>query len=353
MRIIFSQDPDFKSYWQEFVIHNDASWRYLPGRIEYLRIYCHKTLVQDCSFVIVKNDLPVAICPLFLEEQNGHRFLSSSFGYQMAPLVSSRLSKKQSKKVQRFCYDQIDELAKRNNVVKCMLQLDPVVRHDSYNILTEYGYLDSSIQTAIIDLRSELKTLWSNLRKSYKSLINNGKENLNIFVMNSQNPDYEIHELYRRLHHKTAGRITRPIKTFDMQFDDLKNDRAMLIGLQEGSKFVAFSYFLHYQNSAYYGSSSDDPSYESKIPFEHRIIWAAIEYYKQRGIRFFETGVQQFGPQMFDYPRPKDINISFFKRGFGGKIIPFYRGIRYFDREFMRYNLESNTKKLLEEFHYE
>ncbi|OEU67730.1 MAG: hypothetical protein BBJ57_06300 [Desulfobacterales bacterium PC51MH44] len=345
--VIYPDDSNFKTLWQSFVERNNVSWRYSPERMEYEKVYCHKTLIQDCSFVIKKDDLPVAICPLFLEEQNEHHFFSSDLGYQTAPFISSCLSEKQRKKIERLCFEEIDKLAKKNGVVKCMRQIDPVIGGYSYNVLTKYGYLDASLQTVIVDLRNEIKSLWSTLRKSFKSLINNGKENFNILIMDSENPDYEIHEAYRKLHHKTSGRITRPLKTFDMQFEDLKNDRAILIGLKEKERFVAFSYFSHYQNSVYYGSSSDDPDYESKIPLEHCIIWAAIEYYKKRGFSFFEVGVQQFRTQFFDHPSQKDLNICFFKRGFGGKIIPFYRGIKYYDTEVMKQDLECNMNRLL------
>ena len=345
--VIYPDAPNFKTLWQNFVERNNVSWRFLPARMEYEKAYCHKTLIQDRSFVIKKNDLPVAICPLFLEEQNNRYFFSSNLGYQVAPLVSSRSTEKQRKKIERFCFEEIDKLAKRKRVVKCMSQIDPVAGGYSYNVLTEYGYLDASLQTAVIDLGNKLEVLRSNLRKSYKSLINNGIDKFTIFVMDSGNHDYDVHEIYRKLHHKTSGRITRPIETFDMQFEDLKNDRAMLIALKDKDQFVAFSYFLHYRNCAYYGSAADDPDYESKIPLEHCIIWTAIDYYKKRGVNFLEIGAQQFGTQFFDHPSQKDLNICFFKRGFGGKIIPFYRGIKYYDTEVMKQDLECNMNRLL------
>ena len=347
MKVVCCNESDFKKLWQNFVERNNVSWRFLPARMEYEKVYCYKMLKQDCSFLIEKNDLPVAICPLFLEDCNKHYFFSSNLGYQMSPLVSSCQNEKQRKKIERFCFEKIDKLAKRNCVVKCMSQIDPIIVDYSYNVLTEYGYLDASLQTTIIGLGNKLEILRSNLRKSYKSLINNGIDKFTIFIMDSGNPDYKIHETYRKLHHKTSGRVTRPLETFKMQFEDLKNDRAMLIALKDKDQFVAFSYFLHYQNCAYYGSSADDPEYESKIPLEHCIIWSAIEYYKKRGFVFLEIGAQQFGTQFFDHPSQKDLNISFFKRGFGGKIIPFYRGIKYYDTEVMRQDLECNMNRLL------
>ena len=168
--------------------------------------------------------------------------------------------------------------------------------------------------------------------------------------MDYNNANYDIHEIYRKLHHKTAGRVTRSRETFNMQFEDLKNDKAVLAGLKDGEQFITFSYFNHHQSSAYYGSASDDPDFQTEIPLEHCIIWTAIEYYKKRGLDFFETGCQQFGPQLYDHPGQKDINISFFKRGFGGKIVPLYRGIKYYSKELMQQELFENTEKLMQEY---
>ena len=55
----------------------------------------------------------------------------------------------------------------------------------------------------------------------------------------------------------------------------------------------------------------------------------------------------QFGQQVFDHPSSKDINLSFFKRGFGGEIITLYRGIKYYDKEFMEENLNENITNLI------
>ena len=47
-------------------------------------------------------------------------------------------------------------------------------------------------------------------------------------------------------------------------------------------------------------------------------------------------GWQQFSQQIFDQPSEKDLNLSFFKRGFGGDIITLFRGIKYHRADFMR-----------------
>jgi len=52
-----------------------------------------------------------------------------------------------------------------------------------------------------------------------------------------------------------------------------------------------------------------------------------------------EIGHQQLGPQIFDSPSEKEINLSFFKRGFGGNIKTLYRGIKYYDHNYMKKEL--------------
>ena len=351
MDIIFSDEKKFSVVWNEIVNENsNASWHYLPKWIKYQRIYCSSKLIKDLSFIIIDDYEPVALCPLFLEQNKGNRQFSYASVYQVAPLVKKNIFHRKRKRIERNCFEKIDELAREYDVSKAMFILDPLAERYDHNILMEYGYLDTSTSTAIIDLSLNTEDLWSNLRKSFKSLINNGKDKFNIFIMDYNNPDFEIHENYRKLHHKTSGRVTRPIETFDLQFDMLKEDNAILIGLQDSNKFIAFSYFLHHKQGVYYASSSDNPDFETDIPLEHCIIWTAIEYYKKRDIKYLEIGMQQFGHQIFDHPNQKDLNISFFKRGFGGNNVTLYRGIKYYKEGYMEKDLDDNVHKLLKSY---
>lgn len=354
MNFLFSDDKYFEDLWNEFTTeNNNASWRYLLNWLIYQRMYSNSNFAKDLSFIILNDKMPIAICSLFLEQCNEKMQFSYANGYQTAPLIKKDLHLKYREKIERICFEKIDELAKEYDASKIMLSLDPLSENYDHNILMEYKYLDSSINTTIVNLSLDKKNLWSNLRKSFKSLINNGKDKFNIFVMDYNNPDFEIHENYRELHHKTSGRVTRIIETFNLQFEMLKEDNAILIGLQHGDRFIAFSYFLHNKTGAYYASASDDPDFETDVPVGHCIIWTAIEYYKKKNLEYLDMGLQQFSHQIFDHPSQKDISLSFFKRGFGGVITPFYRGIKYLDKNSMKQDLQFNTTKLFEDFHYE
>ena len=349
MDFIFKESEKFKIFWKKFVNeNNNATWSYLPNLIAYQKFYSGK-IEKDLSFVIVQSNNILAICPLFLELYGNNKTFTNSGEYLRSPIIKSDLNIKYKNKIEKECFNKIDELAKKYNVKKTMFLLDPLPENHKYNYLMKYGYLDTSINTSIMDLTKNKEEMWSSLRNSYKSLINNGKKKYEVIIVDAEKTDYKAHNLYKELHHKTAGRITRCQETWDLQYEMLKDDNAMLIGLKDFDMFVAFSYFSHHNGKACYGSSSDDPDYKTDIPLEHTIIWSAIEYYKKRNFKLLEIGWQSFGKQIFDHPSQKYINLSFFKRGFGGEIRTLYRGIKYYDKEFMKKDLEQNISKLIKE----
>jgi hypothetical protein len=175
-------------------------------------------------------------------------------------------------------------------------------------------------------------------------------EDFEIIIIDQNSADYELHELYRAMHAKCAGGVTRVKETFDKQFEMLENDFASLIGLKYKDKFIGFNYFFHFQKTVIYASGADDPEYEnSKIPIYHVILWNAIKYYKQREFDFIEFS-QPCGYNKIngfnDYLDEKQINISHFKRGMGTKMIPAFRGVKYLDEELFLDDVEILKNKI-------
>ena len=348
MEYILPDNDAFIPLWTKFVKENsNATWAYLPKRLEFYHHYSKEYRIKDLSFIIIQDNQSLCICPLFLEQPEGNRYFSYAGGYLRAPIFNETLHEKYREKVQKKCFKKIDELANENKVDKVMFMLDALSSRNSYNILMKYGYLDSSINSSILDLRKNKEDIWSNLRNSYKSLINNGKDKFEVVIIDYKNPDKKIFNLHRKLHFKTAGRITRPEETWELQYKMLQDDNAILIGLRDERQFVGFSYLVHHNGKAYYGNSSNDPEYSGDIPLEHTIIWSAIEYYRERNFDLLEIGQQQFGDQVFDHPSKKDLDISFFKRGFGGKVVTLYRGVKYCNKELMKKDLNRNITEML------
>lgn len=355
-RVIFRDNQMFDAYWRKFLASNKhVSVFYTLNWMNFQRFYSADYFIKDLSFIIVAPDeAPMAICPLYLENYGG----TIRFAYRgeflqslRTPLIGLAYQGKQGQRLEDEVYETIDKLALEYKVQKCNFLIDPlcaIYEDEHFNDLTRFGYIDASISTQIIDLNKNKETLWADVRKSYKALINKAEKTFEIVLMDSRNPDFEIHEQYRLLHFKAAGRVTRPLETFNTQFEMLKSDEATLIGIKYKEHFVSFSYFIHFNKTAYYASEADDPEIEVPVTYGPLCQWTAMEYYKSRGFDYIEFDNQQFGPQIFDHPDKKDLSISMFKRGFGGKTFPLFRGVKYFDNALLRKELIENTELLMQ-----
>lgn len=357
LKKMFRDDIKFERMWERFLSENDhVSFFYTLHWMEYQRYYSADRFVDDLSFILLSaNNEPLAICPLYLENYDGllrFSYRGDSLESLRTPLISQALHPKYRKKIERELYRIIDDLAEGHNVQKCNFVIDPlcaIYEDQRYNYLTQYGYLDASIATQIIDLRKSEAELWASLRKSYSALINKSDKTFEMVIMDHRDPMFDIHDNYRVLHHKAAGRVTRPIETFNLQFKMLRNDEAMLLGVKYQNEFVTFAYFVHLNRRAFYASEADDPDINIPVTCGPLMQWKAIQYYKARGFDYVELGDQRFGPQVLDHPSKKDITISMFKRGFGGKTYPLFRAIKYYDKEQLRQELLDNVEELIRE----
>jgi hypothetical protein len=165
--------------------------------------------------------------------------------------------------------------------------------------------------------------------------------------MDRSNADYDLHEEYRMLHHKCAGGETRPKESFDQQFERLKAGQAVLFGLKYKQKNIAFSYFDYNADKAIYFSGADDPDY-ARFPIYHALIYSAMIYFKRIGVRYLDPEQPACPSVQQDYyPDDKQLNIAFFKRGFGGYFMENFRGIKYFSRELFKKDMKYFEKNYL------
>ena len=356
MQIVTKNDKEFGIYWQVFITENhNVSYQYLPKWIEFEKYFSKNNFIEDLSFIIVNDNKPICICPLFLELHNDHYCFSWSDygGYLFAPIIQIMPNSKFREKIEKECFKIIDELAIKHKVSKAMFMHDPLSKNYQYNFLMKYGYLDTSINTSFVDLTQSFEKLWPNVRRGLKSDINNGKKKFEIVINDYSNPDREMHDSYRQLHFKVAKRMTRPIETWDLQFSMLEDDNAVLVGLKYEGRFIAFLHFLHHNGKAYPGSTSNDPDYNGNVPISPILTWSGIEYYKRREFKVLELGRQHFGNQVFDHPTEKELSITFFLRGFSNDIISSYRGIKYYDKRLMNLELSDHFSKFLDRIELE
>ena len=69
---------------------------------------------------------------------------------------------------------------------------------------------------------------------------------------------------------------------------------------------------------------------------------------KAKDLHFYEIGMQWFGPQLYDFPEEKRINISHFKKGFGGFPVTVFMGEKYYDKDYFLKIYGERVTKLAE-----
>lgn len=173
--------------------------------------------------------------------------------------------------------------------------------HDFTQRKMNTTYLQEEHLSSVIDLRTHQ---WSDVRKSYRSIIHRGQER---FVTTQ---DSKINIFYQT--HRLSFGDVRTKKTFEIQEEWIKSGNALVMStMNSKDEFVSSVLWIVYQGCAYYASS---PSLEKNV--QHSVIWQSLQLLKKQGVTFVELG-------QIDGETEKEKGIAQFKSGWGGLTMPF------------------------------
>ena len=190
--------------------------------------------------------------------------------------------------------------------------------------LTSYLLLQAGAKvlpffSRVIDINQPEAILKSNIRKSYKSLINSGLRELEPQIWCSSNITLGKMMEFRKLHILEAGRETRSEASWRCQLEMIqKNEAFAVFGYFDGELLTAGLFVLSNNNCLYGVSASRRDKFNK--PMFHALMWTAILYAKEIGCHWFEVGEQLSEHHFADkQPTAKEMGISTFKAGFGGE----------------------------------
>ncbi|NOQ56124.1 MAG: hypothetical protein GQ477_04965, partial [Nanohaloarchaea archaeon] len=97
---------------------------------------------------------------------------------------------------------------------------------------------------------------------------------------------------------------------------------------------------------ANYTSGGDN--FNIKKSQNHFLQWKIIEYLKENNFEFYELGWQQYPSQLNMLPTDKEVNISRYKRSFGGFDVSVYGGEKFYSKSlFLLTSLNRTLKYFL------
>ena len=339
--------------WDAFCFQSDDAWFWHTTKwLKYTENYKPELKSKPLSFMLKNNQKIIGICPLFLETKRtvGEETKELLFGGSPAPIpaLENGLSESIREKRYKLIFENIDNLAQEYQASRVTIRaspLSPIYIQSNYsqnNILMKYGYIPISLNTQIIDLTKNQATLWADIRHGHAYDINRGMKYIQATAFDKNNITKDVYLKYQQLHHKAAGRITRPQITFDLMYDWILHGYAILFVATINQQYVGFSYVYTYKSAAYYGSACTDPDHTQE-PIGHVLQWKTIQCLKNCDFKLYEIGWQNYASLPYCISSKKEVDISTFKRGFGGFTIPQFIGEKYYNSQ---YYLKINTERI-------
>lgn len=263
------------------------------GRDYYPKVYEGRS--KDLSFSIGSE--AICLCSL----------IDGTIGYYGLPLRIFATDQKAISAV----FTRLDELAKEHSATTIQ------IREPASGTLGEIGNQclkrEATATTKLIGCVNLFAgpDVWrSSLRKRFKQFVNWGQKNLIISYVNGENYTEDQFDRYRNFHALIAGRVTRPIGSWDAMKTHIKNGGGELILGELDGQLVAATLFMDGTDTTIYMSGTYDRDTEK--PISHYMIWHGIERAAQRGMKIFHVG----DIHLKDAVDEKNFQIGYFKRGF-------------------------------------
>lgn len=308
-------DPKNEKFWIMYdEICSTYIWtsvRHLKYTIEYYKKIAiqKKSNINDISFIIIENGVPqFALIGFYLQIKK-----KPSIDLPFYSIQSKKISKNLRKKILSL----IEDIIINNDY---NFKLWEFLNGNHISFLTEYllsrGATIQNDFTSIIDLKDELSVIKSNMRKSYKGLINQGEKKYNFKIFNSKNVKWEkINEIYKFREKNVSGSLFNK-QILNTIYNMVKYNQAFFITIEDEC-ILSYGLFFKNKNSCWYAQSVSDFS-KNNTYYMHSIMWEAIKFSKKEGCQIFETGRQVYiNHPKEEKPDIKNLNISDFKSGFG------------------------------------
>lgn len=281
---------------------------------------------QDISLILYHDSRPCGIWPLCYVFHNGQAVLGSYADYgqlMLPPLFVSGLPDKTKKSITKKCLDFVEVMCRSLHIAQwksAESYIGEMSLSDWYEQALQRGALASLRHELFVDLTLDMANIKAKFRKSYKSLITEGMRIWKVGVLSEANP--ELWESFRMLHKKVAGKVTRSIETWDVQYQAIVSGHAFLVHLHnDEGELVGGGYFAVTRDQGVYNVAAYDRTLFAQ-PLGHAVQYRAIEEMKVRGLRWYKIGLRSYS-QDADITE-KEVAISEFKQGFSTNLFPQY-----------------------------
>lgn len=328
----FSKIPN--AQWDKYIGEiNGTTFKYTSCSINFEVEYA-QTILANESFIAVVNHKPIAAMTLYInEDKDGVRTISWNGRYCMVPLLDNNLTYQLQEKYLKKIFKYITEIEAKYQCSKSLLSFDSLKNPQqqeklyNYNFLMKYGYMEQNTLTQLIDLRQDEQILFSEIKNGHRGHMKKGEE-YDFLFFGADNIREDLIQKCRQIYEYDAGMVTRNSELIAHYLKFIQQDCGVLGFAKYREEYLATIIATYYKNTAYYSLYAEMTDKMNGKPAGHKLQWELMKYLKAKGIEFYELGEQVFGNTHYATYDKKLINISTYKREFGGYTVPIYRGVK-------------------------
>tara|TARA_B110000977_G_scaffold201788_1_gene298651 strand:+ start:11640 stop:12662 length:1023 start_codon:yes stop_codon:yes gene_type:complete len=276
---------------------------------------------ESISSVVFHNSKAVAVIILELEVGSKGKFLTSNGSHILQPIYAEGISKKVEKKINNSLFHFIDTLKNESFKFSFKYEITENGCSDWYiSLINNYQFSELE-HNLYINLGLSLDLIKLNFRKSYRPLITKGVDLWKTEIIDSTSKQIESKFLeFKNFHIFISGKKTRSDKSWDIQYEMIKNAKAFLVCIYENKNLLGAGLFqINERNASYAVGVYDREKFD--LPLGHVVQFKAIEYMKEIGIYRYNLGIRYYESQQ-ESASKKEISISHFKEGFANLILP-------------------------------
>lgn len=288
-------------------VHYDSSF------IRYQHAYLVSTnaKVKDLSSIIFFEHKPVALWPLFAVFHDGQWNLHIN-----EPVISQGLTPSQNKKLNNTFLSIISIILEKLNCDSALVQgfhSNSCTNSEWSRFLWSKDFRCLLRQELLVDLSFPIDNIRKKFRKSYWNLIKQHKNRYTVTVYRND-ISQQIWNEFRNLHELVAGRKTRSVESWNLQYASVLENKAFYIRVSnDNDEIIGGSYFLKNKHEVLYGVAAYDRALAG-VPIGHLSIERAILESVDQGCLYLRLGscTQNFSKNYSE----KQIGILNFKQGF-------------------------------------
>jgi hypothetical protein len=317
--------PAIASSWDELVGHSDDGWMYALSRWQQLLVQIPIWDFEDRSFAVHDGGRLVAVMPLQLMRDG--RLCSTAMG-PSGPVVANELSDADRSRILEALFKEVHRIAEQSDASTIEVFLSPLSQAQLKNApkanpLTGFGLKDVSTHTWMLDLSPNPEALTRGLSENARRKIKEARGlGYTIREIKSREEMDVYYEVHSETYHRT-GVHPHPKEYFLGIYDGFTRAgfSKILVAENASGRTVGFFNVAIYKRKAlYWTSCCRDEDYRNGVYY--LLMWSAIEAARADGCDIFECG-EAFPDAA---PGSKERGLSDFKRKFGGRLEPFFKG---------------------------